>query len=103
MSNSTSSSKKSSESLESQSQTEYIPKINDYVIWTRSTGFIDQGWVYFVDENYFTIEVGVKQKPHCEYSKNTLHCNEHTLVVCHDIYWNQVQYIRSRKSIYEDQ
>ena len=79
----------------------YKPQVDDYVIWNKNN--IDhKGWVYFVDEEYFTIEVGVKQKPHCEYSRNILHCNEHTLVVCHKCYWNQIEYIRSRKSIYDD-
>ena len=44
----------------------YKPAVNDYVKWGT-----DQGWVYYVDSmgEYFTIEVGVKDKPDCEYTK----------------------------------
>ncbi len=33
----------------------YIPKINDYVKWNKN-GIIHEGWVYFVDSAYITIE-----------------------------------------------
>jgi hypothetical protein len=80
----------------------YIPKIHDYVIWTRSTGLIDQGWVYFVDEEYITIETGVKDKPICEYTVLEKHKKIHILVVCHKIYWNQLEYLKERSSHYDE-
>ena len=46
----------------------YVPKVNDYVIWNHH-GVIHEGWVYFVDSAYITIETGVKPKPNCEYTK----------------------------------
>ena len=46
----------------------YVPKINDYVIWNHH-GIIHEGWVYFVDSAYITIEIGVKPKPNCEYTR----------------------------------
>ena len=36
----------------------YVPKVNDYVIWNHH-GIIHEGWVYFVDSAYITIETGV--------------------------------------------
>ena len=41
----------------------YRPKVNDYVKWTDSLGLVTEGWVYFVCKDYFTIEIGVKDKP----------------------------------------
>ena len=37
----------------------YTPKLNDYVKWTNSHTDIE-GWVYFVDSAYCTIEISVK-------------------------------------------
>ena len=46
----------------------YVPKVNDYVIWNRN-GFTHEGWVYFVDSAYITIETAVRPKPNCEYTR----------------------------------
>ena len=51
----------------------YTPQVDDYVVWRRSSGMKDEGWVYFVDDDYITIETGIKDKPHCEYSKEQKH------------------------------
>ncbi len=75
-------------------------QVNDYVKWDTKYHPLE-GWVYFVDEEYITIEVGVKPKKHCNYSRNMLHCKDHILVVCHSYYWNQLQYIKSRESNHE--
>jgi len=74
----------------------HTPKIDDYVRWTRSTGLVDEGWVYFVDDNYITIEVGIKDKPNCQYTKEERHKKIHTLIVCHNWYWHEIEYIKSR-------
>ena len=78
----------------------YKPQVDDYVRWTRSTGFVDEGWIYFVDEVYITIEVGVKDKPNCEYSSNDKHKKIHTLVVCHTCYWKELEYVGNRRVSY---
>ena len=74
----------------------YIPKINDYVIWKDSLGRTTEGWIYFVGQEYITIEVGVK----CKDDENIKHCplhkKTHCLVVCQSWYWNQLEYIKSR-------
>ena len=36
----------------------YQPSINDYVTWTKGV----EGWVYFVDKEYITIETNVWEK-----------------------------------------
>ena len=71
----------------------YQPELDDYVQWGNHTG-----WVYFKCEQYITIELGVKPKPNCEYTKIEKHRYIHTLLLCH--IWNQgeLEYIYSRKN-----
>ena len=77
----------------------YIPKIDDYVIWDRGQYGKDEGWVYFYDEEYITIETGVKPRPKCEYTNgHQKHKMIHTLVVCHNAFWKDLKYVKSRKS-----
>ena len=40
----------------------YKPRLDDYVKWNRSSGSIDEGWVYFVSDEYISIEVLAKCK-----------------------------------------
>ena len=77
---------------------EYKPKVNDYVIWDKHEYGKDEGWVYFCDDAYITIETSVKPKP-----KETLDCKSsnhhkmiHTLLLCPAPFWKDLQYIRSR-------
>ena len=49
----------------------YLPRVDDYVRWNHN-GHVDEGWVYFVGDEYLTIEVSVKDKPKCEYTKDCL-------------------------------
>ncbi len=78
----------------------YIPRLNDYVKWTNSLGHTVEGWVYFVDEEYITIEIGVKPRPQCQYTnrKKPLHKMIHTLLLCYPYQWHELEYIKSRKS-----
>ena len=67
----------------------YDPQVNDYVIWKTELGQVHEGWIYFKGEppvhkkgwkkqvNYVTIELGVKQKPECQYEKKNPHKNVH--------------------------
>ena len=76
----------------------YIPKVNDYVIWDRGKYGKDEGWVYFYDDAYITIETGVRPKPKDQYTQNERHKYIHTLLLCHNQYWKDLQYVKSRKS-----
>ena len=87
------------EHLESEMKT-FDVEVNDYVKWHHYGG-IDEGWVYFKCDEYITIEVGIKPKPYCNLVKNVLHCNDHILVVCHSQYWDELEYIKTRKSKHE--
>ena len=76
----------------------YVPKVDDYVIWDKGEYGSDEGWVYFYDDAYITIETGVRPKP-----KETLDCKSsnhhkmiHTLLLCHAEFWKDLQYVKSR-------
>ncbi len=56
----------------------YKPQVDDYVIWKTDHVNVE-GWVYFYDEKYITIETGIKPKPNCEYTKIERHKYIHTL------------------------
>ena len=81
----------------------FEPLVNDYVKWPR-IGHVVEGWVYYRDQEdeYITIETGVKPKKTCNYVKNVLHCKDHVLVVCHAHLWEQLQYVKSRETNHED-
>lgn len=76
----------------------YIPKVNDFVIWTKGV----QGWVYFADSEYITIEASVKPKNSENYKAAPIHANNRLLVLCYKNQWHELQYIRSRQSVHEE-
>jgi len=76
----------------------YIPEVNDYVIWTKGV----EGWIYFKDKQYITIEVSTKPKDCENYKACCLHKNERLLVLCYNDQWDQLEYVRSRTSVYEE-
>ena len=76
----------------------YVPRINDYVVWDKGEYGKDEGWVYFVSEEYITIETGIKPKPKCRYSVNEHHKFIHTLLLCHHWCWHELVYVNSRES-----
>ena len=78
----------------------YIPELNDYVIWDKGKLSVE-GWVYFVDKEYITIEVAVKPKHPESYQDMPLHQNNRLLVVCYIQSWHQLKYVTSRISKYE--
>lgn len=75
----------------------YIPQVDDYVRWTNSLGNVHEGWVYFYDPCYITIETGVRDKPNCEYTKTEKHKKIHTLLLCHPHQWHELEYIKNRR------
>lgn len=75
----------------------YDPKVNDYVKWTKGV----EGWVYFKSKEYITIEYSVRPKDEVNYACCSIHANERLLVLCYKKDWNQLEYVRTRQSIYE--
>ena len=74
----------------------YIPKVNDYVQWKSN-----EGWVYFVDEAYITIEIGTKHKGYDQLINGTRHQKDHILLVCPNYQWKELKYIKRRESVYD--
>jgi hypothetical protein len=72
----------------------YTPKVNDYVKWKNI-----EGWVYFHDKSYITIEIAVKDKV-C--NRGSFHKKDHLLVICYHNQWNELEYVKSRQSQYEE-
>ena len=75
----------------------YKPKVNDYVKWKKGV----EGWIYFKDREYITIEYNVRPKTEENYQHCPIHANERVLVVCYKEDWEELEYIKSRESIYE--
>ena len=67
----------------------YIPRLNDYVSWRNV-----EGWVYFVDEEYLTIEIAVKPKAD---DLVPLHKNHHCLIVVQKFQYDELVYVNSRR------
>lgn len=78
--------------------TTYTPQLNDYVIWNKGKYSVE-GWVYFKDKEYITIETKVWPKPVEDQPMGTFHRNERVVIVCYPEYWKDLQYIQSRPSI----
>jgi len=77
----------------------YEPEVDDYVIW-KGKSELDKGWVYFKCDQYITIEVGIKPKPNCEYTRIERHKYIHTLLVCHNWSWKELEYVYTRRNKY---
>ncbi len=94
----------------------YEPEVDDYVIWNRPNGDIEEGWVYFKGDpidnekrikdgwnsvtRYITIETGVRDKPDCVYSsgKPMRHKKIHTLLLCNENCWHELKYVKHRRT-----
>ena len=76
----------------------YLPEVNHYVKWNESI----KGWVYFKSNEYITIETSVRPKAIEDYKESKIHANNRLLVVCYKEQWNELKYIKSRSSIYEE-
>ena len=97
-------------------QTNYEPQVDDYVIWNRPNGDIEEGWVYFkgdpVDNEkrikdgwnsvsrYITIETNVRDKPDCFYTSGQpmRHKKIHTLLLCNEQCWHELEYVKHRRT-----
>lgn len=76
----------------------YSPQVNDYVKWARGV----EGWVYFKCKKYVTIEHSIRPKDCENYQACCLHKNERVLVLCYTEQWNELEYVKSRKSVHEE-
>ena len=77
----------------------YEPQVNHYVKWTKG----GDGWIYFKCEEYVTIEYNVRPKDEVNLDCCPIHKNDRLLVICYKEQWKQLEYIKSRTSIYEEE
>jgi len=77
----------------------YTPNVDDYVLWNKGK-FSVEGWVYFKDSEYLTIETQTKPKHPDDLPLGTHHRNERTLVVCYPESWKDLIYVKSRQDKY---
>jgi hypothetical protein len=77
----------------------YDPQVNDFVIWKPHI----KGWVYYKDTEYLTIETRVKPKDNINLLDAPFHANNRLLVICYQNQWGELNYVKSRKSIYEEE
>jgi len=71
----------------------YEPQVDDYVKWSKDV----EGWVYFKDTEYITIEISVRPKNNENYRACSLHRNERLLVLCFRNQWNELEYVKRRE------
>jgi L-asparaginase II len=77
----------------------YEPQVNDYVLWKDHI----EGWVYFKDQQYITIESWVRPKTQENYNACSIHKNNRLLVLCYHTQWDELTYVKSRESVYEEE
>ena len=77
----------------------YEPQVNHYVKWTKDV----EGWIYFKCEEYITIEYNVRPKDEVNLECCPIHKNDRLLVICYKEQWYQLEYIKSRESVYEEE
>lgn len=76
----------------------YKPSLNDYVSWTKGV----EGWVYFVDREYITIETNVFPKDEQNIQACSLHRNNRVLVLCYKEQWQELEYLGYRTDKYSE-
>ena len=76
----------------------YKPSLNDYVSWTKGV----EGWVYFVDKDYITIETNVFPKDEQNIQACSLHRNNRVLVLCYKEQWQELEYLGYRTDKYSE-
>lgn len=76
----------------------YKPRLNDYVKWTKGV----EGWVYFLDQDYITIETMVIPKDQINIEHCSLHKNHRLLVICYKGQWNELNPVGYRTDKYSD-
>ena len=76
----------------------YEPQVNDYVTWTKGV----EGWVYFKDSEYITIEASVQPKDLQNYHACRLHRNDRLLVLCYEDQWKELIQTGYRENKYSE-
>jgi len=77
----------------------YKPEVNHYVTWKKDV----EGWIYFKDSEYVTIEMLVTPRHHEDVGHTPFHSNDRLLVLCYREQWNELKYVKSRTSMHEQE
>jgi len=77
----------------------YKPSLNDYVKWNKGV----EGWVYFAEKEYITIETKVFPKDEQNIQACSLHRNNRVLVLCYKEQWEQLEYVGHRVNKYSEE
>jgi len=72
----------------------YHPKVNDRIRYQEH-----EGWVYFISDDYLTLEIATKPK---EDDLVSMHKKHHVLLLVYKDRYNEVEYLGYRESIYHD-
>jgi len=72
----------------------YHPKVNDRIRYQEH-----EGWVYFISDDYLTLEIATKPK---EDDLVSMHKKHHVLLLVYRDRYNEVEYLGYRESIYHD-
>ena len=69
----------------------YTPQVDHYV---RHKDM--EGWIYFIDKEYLTLEILVRKKSEESYNGAMFHRNERCLVVVYPEDWKDLEYVKKR-------
>ena len=69
----------------------YVPEVDHYV---RHGDM--EGWIYFVDKEYLTLEIMVREKSEESYNDARFHRNERCLVLVYPEDWKNLIFVKKR-------
>lgn len=69
----------------------YIPEVDHYVRHKHL-----EGWIYFIDKEYLTLEIMVRKKSEESYNDAMFHRNERCLVLVYTEDWKDLEFIKKR-------
>ena len=69
----------------------YIPQVDHYVRHKHL-----EGWIYFIDKEYLTLEIMVRKKSEESYNDAMFHRNERCLVLVYPEDWKDLKYVKKR-------
>ena len=78
----------------------YTPQLNDYVKWKVKLGQDPEGWVYFVSDQYITIEISTKPRPDCDLT-TWRHKRVHTCILCFPHDYKDLTYVTTRPTVHD--
>jgi len=78
----------------------YTPQVNHYVKWNNGKDV--DGWVYFKCDEYITIEHSIRPKDEVNVVCCPIHTNERLLVICYHEQWKELEFVKSRESVYSE-